>query len=170
VVRSRIEPRIVLVVALAITLASCGGEDGSQGDATPTPQPTAAAPTAPTGPVSNACPPEGCTIDIVDTAASGREISVTWETNFVPDVSQNHIHIFWDIYTADQVSSDAEARGVTQGEWVPTADVPTFVTKGPVSVRNRGTSSVLCVTAGDRDHAVIDASIVDCQDVSDLLP
>ena len=87
----------------------------------------------------------------------------------MPDVSKNHIHIYWDIYKADQVSSDAEDRGVKQGEWVPTDEVPTYETESAVSTANRGDSTTLCVTAGDRDHAVIDSEIVDCYDVSDLL-
>ncbi|MGB7806248.1 MAG: hypothetical protein WBM72_11680 [Actinomycetota bacterium] len=121
-------------------------------------------------PVANACPTEGCSITITDAAASGDEIEVTWEANFVPDVSKNHIHIFWDIYEPEEVSSDAEANDLVQGEWVPTDSVPTYVTEGAVSVQERGDSTTLCATAGDRDHAVIDPSIVDCFDVSDLLP
>jgi hypothetical protein len=120
-------------------------------------------------PVANACPAEGCKITIVDASREGDEIAVQWKANFVPDISKNHIHIFWDRYTADQVSSDAEARGVKQGEWVPTDKVPVYVTHSAVSVRNRGNSTTLCATAGDRDHAVIDSSIVDCLDVSNLL-
>jgi hypothetical protein len=38
-----------------------------------------------------------------------------------------------------------------------------------VSVDTRGGSTTICVTAGDRDHAVIDSALVDCRDVSDLL-
>lgn len=120
-------------------------------------------------PVANACPAEGCQIKIVNAARDGGEIAVTWEANFVPDVSRNHIHVYWDRYTADQVSSDAEARGVTQGEWVPTDVVPTYVTESAVAVATRGDSTTLCVTAGDRDHVVIDAALVDCRDVADLL-
>lgn len=119
--------------------------------------------------MSNACPADGCAIKIVDTARKGDEIAVTWKANFTPDISMNHIHVYWDIYSADQVSSDAEARGVQQGKWVPTDAYPTYVTKGAVSVDTRGDSTTICVTAGDGDHAVIDSSIVDCRDVSDLL-
>jgi hypothetical protein len=158
--------QIIAVCALVtLALAACGEDESSGGSAGGSQESDDAA----AAPVANACPPEGCTITITETAKQGSEIAVTWETNFKPDVSKNHIHIFWDIYTADQVSSDAEARGVKQGEWVPTDAVPTYVTKGPVSIDNRGNSTTLCATAGDRDHAVIDSSIVDCQDVSDLL-
>jgi hypothetical protein len=161
--------RIVAVFAIwTLALVGCGSDEpsGGSGGSGGASQENDATTDAP---VANACPPEGCTITITDTAKQGSEIAVTWEGNFKPDVSKNHFHIFWDIYTADQVSADAEARGEKQGEWVPTDEVPTYVTEGPVSVDNRGDSTRLCVTAGDRDHVVIDSSIVDCQDVSGLL-
>jgi hypothetical protein len=163
----------VLVVPLAV-LAACGDSDGDDGDATPagTEGGDAAVTTeagGAGGSAANACPPDGCAITIVDVAATGEELEVTWEPNFTPDVDRNHIHIYWDIYTAEQVSSDAADRGVEQGEWVPTADMPTYVTEGPVSVTTRGDSTTLCVTAADGDHAVIDPTLVDCRDVSDLL-
>lgn len=158
--------QILAVCALVIlAFSACGEEEPSGGTTGASQEPEATT----DAPVANACPPEGCSITITKTAKKGSEIAVTWEPNFKPDVSKNHIHIFWDIYTADEVSSDAEARGEKQGEWVPTDKVPTYVTGGAVSVKNRGDSTVLCATAGDRDHAVIDSSIVDCQDVSDLL-
>lgn len=152
------------LAAVVLTLAACGNDSPAQG----TSATTVAAPSD-DAPVSNACPSEGCSVTITDATLQGDEIEVTWATNFVPDISKNHIHIFWDIYTADEVSSDAEARGFVQGEWVPTASFPTYVTEGAVSVKKRGGSTTLCATAGDRDHAVIDPSIVDCIDVSDLL-
>lgn len=151
----------VLSLALAwLLLAGCTGA-GSTPAATETP--------AATGPVANACPPDGCRITIVDAAKEGDEIAVTWEANFLPDISRNHIHVYWDIYTADQVSADAEARGVSQGEWVPTDAYPSFVTQDVVAVALRGDSTTICVTAADRDHVVLDSSIVDCRDVADLL-
>ena len=160
----RVTNRMVALGVLAVlALAACGNDEPSGS----TPAPAAAGSPAETA-VANACPAEGCTIEIVDVARDGGEIAVTWETNFAPDVSKNHIHVYWDIFTADQVSSDAEDRGVKQGEWVPT-DVETYVTESAVSVDQRGDSTTICVTAGDRDHAVIDSSLVDCRDVSDLL-
>jgi hypothetical protein len=99
----------------------------------------------------------------------GQKVRLTWKTNFKPDFSKNHVHVFWNIYTADQVSNDAKARGVVQGEWVPTDDYPAYVTGGAVSTAKRGKSTTLCVTAGDRLHNVIDSSIVDCRDVTKQL-
>jgi hypothetical protein len=153
----------VSVSLLALVLVGCGSDEPTAGSG------TGETTTGPEAPVANACPAEGCQIRIVDATRDGGEIAVTWEANFVPDVSKNHIHVYWDIYTADQVSSDAEARGVTQGEWVPTDVVPTYVTESAVAVATRGDSTTLCVTAGERDHAVIDAALVDCRDVADLL-
>ncbi|MGQ0848822.1 MAG: hypothetical protein ACT4OP_06840 [Actinomycetota bacterium] len=148
---------------VGLVLAACGAQ-GSPVDTSTT------IAGAEGGPVANACPPEGCEITIVDAARDGEELRLTWEANFLPDVSRNHIHVYWDIYTADQVSSDAEARGVEQGEWHPTDAYPEYVTTDTaVSVANRGESSMICVTAGDRDHAVIDSTIVNCRDVSSLL-
>lgn len=119
--------------------------------------------------VSNACPADGCRITIVDVTSEGDELAITWEANFAPDASRNHIHVYWDTFTAEQVSSDAEAQGTTQGEWVPTDAYPRFVTESEVSVANRGESTTVCVTAGNRDHAVLDSAIFDCRDVSGQL-
>ena len=117
----------------------------------------------------NACPVDGCKIAITNVEVDGQELKVVWNANFDPDFSKNHIHVFWDNYTAAQVSNDAQAKGQTQGEWVPTDDYPGYVTEGAVSTSVRGNSTTVCVTAGDRDHNVIDSSIVDCRDVSALL-
>lgn len=143
--------------------AACGSDsDGSSADST-------AAAGAGADEAQNACPSDGCVITITDVAAEGEELLVTWDANFAPDVSKNHVHIYWDTFSADQVSGDAADRGVTQGEWVPTGDNPTFVTEGAVSTSVAGTSTTLCVTASDRDHNVLDSSIVNCFDVSSLL-
>jgi hypothetical protein len=154
---------IISVSLLALVMVGCGNDEPTAGSGTDETT------TESSAPVANACPAEGCQIEIVDAARDGDEIAITWEPNFVPDVSKNHIHVYWDRYTADQVSSDAESRGVSQGEWVPTDVVPTYVTESAVSVATRGDSTTICVTAGDRDHVVIDASLVDCRDVADLL-
>lgn len=159
--RSIVRRIAVLGSLAAVALVACRSDEPSKRSTTATP--------AAGVPVANACPADGCAITIVDAARQDDEIAVTWEANFKADVAKNHIHVYWDIYTADQVSSDAEARGVKQGEWVPTDVVPTYVTESAVSVDTRGGSTTICVTAGDRDHAVIDASLVDCRDVSDLL-
>ncbi len=117
-------------------------------------------------PVANACPVDGCQITILAIEKSGDELEIKWEANFLPDVSRNHIHVYWDTFKAEEVSSDAEAKGFKQGDWVPTSDYPKFVTTGAMSVANRAESTTICVTAGDRDHAVLDPEMVHCLSAS----
>lgn len=147
------------LLSALLLLAACGG-----GDETAATTDAAETPARP-----NACPVDGCTIQITNVEAAGSELRVTWETNFAPDFSKNHIHVFWDAFRPDQVSNDAAEKGLTQGEWVPTGEYPQFVTEGVVSTDNRRGSTMLCVTAADRDHNVLDASITDCYDVGALL-
>jgi hypothetical protein len=162
--RSRSIVRIGAIAAiLALAAAACGDDESSTDDAPD--EPTTSEP----GELVNACPEDGCTITITDAVAEGDELQVTWETNFAPDVARNHTHVYWDTFSADQVSGDAAARGVAQGDWVPTGDDPVFETEGAVSVAVRGDSTTICVTAADRDHTVLDATLVDCRDVGDLL-
>lgn len=146
------------VATVVLVVSACGGDDEGR-DTTTAP--------AGEGPVANACPAEGCSITITDVQKSGDELEITWDANFLPDVSKNHIHVYWDIFTAEEVSSDAEANGFTQGDWSPTGEYPTYVTESGASVANRGTSTTLCVTAANRDHAVLDPSFVNCRDVGD---
>ena len=120
-------------------------------------------------PVANACPAEGCEIKIANVSKSGDELDITFEANFLPDVSRNHIHIYWDTFTAGQVSSDAEANGLVQGDWVPTDVYPKYTTDGATSVANRNKSKTMCVTAAGRDHAVFDSKVSHCVDVSSHL-
>jgi carbohydrate-selective porin OprB len=154
---------LALVVLTAFVVVGCS--DNSDTLSSSNTQGDAAAQTVP----QNACPVEGCKVVITDAQAEGQEIRLTWSANWGPDFSKNHIHVYWDNYTADQVSNDAAARGVVQGEWVPTGDYPQYVTEGAVSTSVRGNSHTVCVTAGDRDHNVIDSSLVNCRDVSALL-
>ena len=167
-VNGRVRRRVGLllaVVALSVVLVGCGDDDDGASDTTTTTEAAGESPSE----GENACPVEGCEITITDVVAEGDELKLTWEANFVPSASNNHIHVYWDRYTAEQVSSDAEANDLTQGEWVPTDVVPTYVTDFAMSVKNRGDSTTICATAGDRDHVVIDPTIVDCRDVSALL-
>jgi hypothetical protein len=120
-------------------------------------------------PVANACPAEGCEIKIAKVSKSGGELDITFEANFLPDVSRNHIHIYWDTFTAGQVSSDAEANGLTQGDWVPTDVYPKYTTSGTTSIANRNNSKTMCVTAANRDHAVFKPIVFHCIDVSSHL-
>jgi hypothetical protein len=119
----------------------------------------------------NACPVDGCEIRILDAKKSGDELALTLEANFAPDLSKNHIHIWWgDTFTVEQVSNNAEtAHGVKQGDWHPTDEYPSYVTQGPVSTAVRGESKTICVSAGDRNHDIIDVTKFHCMDISGQL-
>lgn len=157
---------IALALSLALFASACGGS--SDDDTTTDDDSTESADSAGAA-TQNACPAEGCQIDFGELQTSGDEIEVTWEINFDPDLNNNHVHIYWNNYTAAQVSNDATDRGVAQGEWVPTDLAPSYVTDGAVSTSQRGESTTLCLVAADRDHNVIDEGTEVCRDVSDLL-
>lgn len=151
---------VVLVASIALLAAACGSDDDAASD---TGEEAVAAAT------QNACPSGGCTIDFASITPSGDELEITWEINFDPDINNNHIHIYWDLYDAAQVSNDAADNGLTQGEWVPTDTAPVYVTDGAVSTSVRGDSTTLCLVAADRDHNVIDVGAEVCRDVSEHL-
>lgn len=166
---------IVALVAVIVLASACGDDSSSDAgsDDTTDDQTSDDAGDASgdeTSEMVNACPEDGCTITITDVAEQDGELAITWDANYSPDVARNHVHVYWDTFTADQVSGDADARGVVQGVWVPTDMNPTYVTEGAVSVTTREDSTTVCVTAADRDHVVLDAELVDCRDVSDVLP
>jgi hypothetical protein len=152
-----------MVIAAVVALSACGDDDSDSAGSATTEAP------ATTAGAQNACPQDGCEIKINDAAKDGSELKLTLEANFQPDLSRNHIHVYWDTYTAEQVSDDAASRGVEQGSWHPTAEYPTYVTKSEASVARRSGSTEICVTAGDRNHNVIDAERFECRDVSALL-
>jgi hypothetical protein len=152
----------LVLLTIAVTLSACGDDSddsSASGDTTTTVEPSA----------PNACPQEGCTIKFDDVVRAGDELKVTWTANFTPDFSRNHIHVYWDTYTAEQVSDDAAAKGFEQGSWHPTDEYPEYTTESEASVANRTGSTKLCVTAGDRNHNVIDATLFECRDVQGLL-
>jgi hypothetical protein len=164
---------VVVIAAVAVLAASCGDDDSTEAGDDTTSDDVADDSTSDDAPdddaMANACPEEGCLITIDGAAADGAELVLTWTTNFTPEVARSHIHVYWDTFSVDEVSSDAESRGFTQGVWVPTDANPTFTTEGATSVAARAESTMLCVTAADRDHVVIDRLLVDCLDVSNLL-
>ncbi len=153
---------IALALSFALLVSACGGDSEDESTVAETGSGSEEA-------TQNACPAEGCTIDFADIQKSGDELEVTWEINFDPDLNNNHIHIYWNKFTAAQVSNDATDRNVEQGEWIPTDSAPTYVTGGAVSTSVREDSTTLCLVAADRDHNVIDESAEVCRDVSDLL-
>lgn len=159
---SRMKKILAATFSLALVASACGSDGDNTASGTSSGD-------SGERPAQNACPSDGCSIKILSTEASGGEIEITWSSNFDPDVAKNHIHLYWDAFSADQVSGDAADRGVEQGTWLPTDAYPGLVTSDVISVAERLGSTTLCVTAADRDHSVIDSSAVDCKDVSDLL-
>ena len=55
--------------------------------------------------MQNACPVEGCQVRIDKVAKEGDELRVTWTANYRPDFARNHIHVYWDTFTATSESS-----------------------------------------------------------------
>jgi hypothetical protein len=167
--RCRLGGFALAALSTVALLTACGGGASTAGSAGSLPTSAPVTSSSGASDQQNACPVDGCRVDITSVQRVGKQVRLTWKTNFKPDFSKNHVHVFWNIYTADQVSNDAKSRGVIQGEWVPTDDYPAYVTGGSVSTAKRGKSTTVCVTTGDRLHNVIDASIVDCRDVAKQL-
>lgn len=119
----------------------------------------------------NACPVDGCEVKIVDVNNAGDELQITFESNFQPDMSKNHFHVWWgELYTVEQVSNNAEPTyDVKQGDWHPTDEFPTYTTQSAASVTLRNGTRTLCVSAGDRNHDILDPKVYDCVDVGDHL-
>jgi hypothetical protein len=118
----------------------------------------------------NACPAEGCRATIVSARrAPGGELILTLSANFAPDLSGNHLHVYWDHFAAKQISLDAQPRfGVTQGQWEAVAELQ-YTTAGATSVISRRTSPKICVTAADHNHDVLDPTLYSCYDITSLL-
>lgn len=119
----------------------------------------------------NSCPVDGCEIKILRVAPENGELRVTFDANFTPDVSKNHIHVWWgEQYDVKQVGRNAKSEfGVVQGKWHRHDDYPEYLTTGAASLRVRGTATTLCTTAADRNHNVLDPVLHHCLDISEHL-
>jgi hypothetical protein len=150
--------RLLISFALLLLVLGACGDDGDTAD-------------VPADVVlTNSCPVDGCSITIDNVVPEGDELRITWSANFAPDFSKNHVHLYWDNFTAEQVSANAESEyRVAQGTWLPTDAFPSLLTEGEVSVSQRGESTTLCVTAADFDHNVLNVDLVQCTDVSGSL-
>jgi hypothetical protein len=122
-------------------------------------------------PMPNACPVDGCEVKIVGVKKAGKELEITFKSNFTPDVSKNHFHVWWgENYTVQQAGRSAErVYGVKQGKWHRHDDYPVYITQGAASTKVRGKAKTICVSAADRDHNILDVKIYDCKDVSPYL-
>ena len=153
VLESRTVRRVGAVVVSLFAL--CGGVAPAHAQAT----------------MPNACPVDGCEVRIVEVERNGDELQLTFKANFSPDLSKNHIHIWWgESFTVKQVSRNAEpVHNVKQGAWHLTDDYPSYTTQGPASVGARDGAKSLCVSTSDRNHNIIDVNAFHCVDVSDKL-
>ena len=160
------------VLVPALVCMSCGSDKDASGAPAPSGGSVAASAAPAVDEMPNACPVEGCKITIAGAELKDGEIALTLEANYQPDFERNHMHFFWDSQEPGAVSSDYAEKGfAVQGKWHPTDVFPNYSTQADASVDSefRGDSTTICVTAANTDHAVLDASIVDCRDVSDLL-
>ena len=144
---------VLLAISLVLLLSSLE-QDADAADAPP-----------------NSCPVDGCEVKIVSVQKQGDELLLVLEANYTPDMSRNHVHVWWgENYKVEQVSNNAEpVYHVKQGEWHPTADYPNYLTQSAVSTKLRGTAKTICVSPGDRNHDIIDVTKLHCMDVSGYL-
>ena len=119
----------------------------------------------------NACPVDGCKVTIASTEKDGDEIKIVFNANFTPDLSKNHLHVWWgENFDVKQVSNNAETEyNVKQGDWHPTDLYPEYTTQSAASVATRGEATTICVSAADRNHDILDPAVFDCVSVADLL-
>lgn len=120
---------------------------------------------------SNACPVDGCVVSIASAELDGEELAIVFESNFAPDMSKNHIHVWWgENFTVEQVSNNAETtHGVEQGDWHPTDAFPDYVTTGASSLAARGDAVSLCTSAADRNHDILDTELQNCYSIEALI-
>lgn len=119
----------------------------------------------------NACPVDGCKVTIASTEKDGDEVKIVFDANYMPDLSKNHLHVWWgENFDVKQVSNNAEtAYNVKQGDWHPTDLYPEYTTQSAASVTTRGEATTICVSAADRNHDILDPAVFDCVSVADLL-
>ena len=86
------------LVALALLVAGCGGDDDDDAATTT----SRADQTLAERDGAERVPCRRLQDHDHRRAPEGDELRVTWEANFEPDFSKNHIHVYWDTYTADR--------------------------------------------------------------------
>lgn len=117
---------------------------------------------------SNSCPVDGCEVEIVSVRnAENGEYAVAFRADFTPQLSKNHIHIWWgENWKVTQVTANAmTVYNNPQGVYHPIDDYPGYTTKGVVSAQKRGDAMTLCVTAADRNHNILDPTLYNCHRV-----
>jgi hypothetical protein len=121
-------------------------------------------------PMANACPVDGCEVKILEVKKEGDELALSFKANFKPDVSKNHLHVWWgEQYDIKQVGRNATTFGVEKGKWHRHDDYPNYTTTGAASTSIRDGAVTVCVTAADRNHNILNATLYHCVDASDHL-
>ena len=110
--------------------------------------------------------PEGDRCGFIDAVtAEGDSLVISWTADgFEPVIAagQFHVHFFWDIYSSDQVGTNAATFGVEQAPWELTAAQP-FVSAGELRVSNRPpAANRVCVTVVNGAHALVNPTLFDC--------
>jgi hypothetical protein len=113
---------------------------------------------------------DGCEVEIIEVNRAGDELVITFKANFMPDVSKNHLHVWWgENFDVKQVGRNAKTFGVEKGKWHRHDDYPKYTTTGAASTSIRGSAVTVCVTAADRNHNILDATLFNCVDASSYL-
>jgi hypothetical protein len=120
---------------------------------------------------SRDCPDDVCRVTIKSVVAAGDELELEFEANFIPEMSGVHIHVWWGArFTPDEVSLHADhLYGVEVGEWDPTDDYPRHTTTGASSTAARDGTHILCVSASNAIHDLLNPKRFHCIDVQEYL-
>lgn len=116
-------------------------------------------------PQEHVCPVATRCTFIDSIAVDGDSVVIEWTAiGFEPSYQDGfiHAHFFWDVYSADQVGSNAGTFGVAQGAWEVTDQQP-FRSGDEILVSNRPIpANQICVTAANFAHAVVNPLQFDC--------
>ncbi len=146
---------ISLAAIIGLVLVS-GSADGPEAERSAT-----SLPDCPTG--------ERCAF-INSGSITGEQLTIAWTAvGFEPLIAEGrfHVHFFWDIYSAEQVGTNADAFGASTGVWEETDDRP-FVSQDEMlaSTRPEGANRV-CVTVANAAHEVVNPLIAHCAGIRD---
>ena len=101
---------------------------------------------------------------IDDVEVDGGEIVVYWQTNYdQPSLGGFHAHVYYNVWTAQEVGSGWEANGADQrGDWVATSDQP-YTTSDVLAVANIPDGATeICVVSANGAHNSVDHENANC--------
>ncbi|MEM9132749.1 MAG: hypothetical protein AAGE88_10425 [Actinomycetota bacterium] len=165
----------LLLVVAATTPAGGGGRDDRRAETTETTMPVVTAeavgPSSTLAPRSPSAPDGECIglcahITDVSVQADG-ELLIEWEArNFTPNVTNFHVHFFYDIYEPEQVGTNAAQFGTSQGNWHLTDEMSFDTTGTNVAVASAPAGATrICVVVADSGHGVANPENADCVDL-----